>query len=91
MKDNTENYTKHYLPHLEKLYESGFTRIHFHHNPKYPAVEGCNVYYIGFSDIFAYKYIIRAGIYGKYNDDTDPIVASYDSLKAILEDGWRLD
>ena len=79
-----------YLEALEKAFNDMFHRIHFHPNPKYPA-EG-RIFYIGFSDMSDYKYNIRVcNDFGNYDDDGDPIVATYSSMKELLIDGWRPD
>ena len=76
---------------LQKAFDEGLYRIHFRPNPKYDA-DPLGVYYIGFADIFDYKYNIRKKVGDEYCDDTDPIIAKYyGGIKNILADGWRAD
>lgn len=89
-RDIMANNDLYYLEALQKAFYEMFNRIHFHPNPKYPA-EG-RIFYIGFSDMSDYKYNIRVcKDFGNYDDDGDPIVATYSSMKELLLDGWRPD
>lgn len=75
---------------LQKTYDAMLFRLHFKPNPKYdPDPHG--VFYIGYSDMSDYKYVIRKRKMRMYSEDNDPVVATYDCLRSILEDGWRAD
>ena len=75
---------------LQKAYDAMLFRLHFKPNPKYdPDPHG--VFYIGYSDMSDYKYVIRKRKMRMYSEDNDPVVATYDCLRSILEDGWRAD
>ncbi len=64
----------------------------FKNNPKYPNINGSKR--ISYSDILNQKYIIRVQNPPKFTsfwDDTSAhIIASYDSIEALVDDGWRL-
>ena len=87
-----EAYIQKNLKVLEKLFNSMMYRIHFKANEKYgPYGETYPTLYIGFDDMSAYRYSIRLKEGKKYEDSTDPVVATYGSLKELLSDGWKLD
>lgn len=76
---------------LQKTFDEMRFRIHFKSNPKYDA-DPLGVYYIGYSDMTDYKYVIRKKIGEEYNDSEDPIIAQYyGGIKNVLADGWMAD
>ena len=89
-KEDIDEYVACYKKTLEEAISIGAYRLHFKPNPKYP-MDPEKVYYIGFSDMYAYQYCIREGEYENYHDDDDKIVASYASAEELLRDGWQLD
>lgn len=75
---------------LQNAFEDMAYRIHFKANDKYNC-EQFGIYYIGFSDMRSRNYYIRERKAEKYDDDSDPIIAKYNSIKELLDDGWYPD
>lgn len=89
-KEEIDEYVACYKKTLEEAFSIGAYRLHFKPNPKYP-MDQDKVYYIGFSDMYAYQYCIREGEYENYHDSNDKVIASYGSAEELLRDGWQLD
>lgn len=50
--------------------------------------------YISYDDVMNYKFIIRGRPIGEHNSfdsQQREIIAKYDSLESLVDDGWRLD
>lgn len=49
-------------------------------------------YYMGHTDMRAKRYVIRKSTNEEFFDDeNDPIIATYKSMDEVLLDGWKLD
>ena len=93
-KTNSEidSYVKTYLKGLEEAFWNMFYRIHFKPNPKFgPYEESLPTLYIGFDDMSNNDVNIRLKSGDEYDDSQDKVIAHYESLKDLLEDGWKLD
>ncbi len=77
---------------LEEIFSEGRLSPIFKRNPKYPIKEG--VARIAYSDVMDFRYAIRSetGFSGNpfWSEDTE-VIAEYDNLQAMVDDGWRLD
>lgn len=90
--DEIDSYVKTYLKDLENAFQNMFYRIHFKPNPKFgPYDEDFPTLYIGFEDMSNYDVNIRLKSGDEYDDMEDKVIAHYESLKALLKDGWELD
>ena len=87
-----DSYVKTYLKGLEEAFWNMFYRIHFKPNPKFgPYEEDFPTLYIGFDDMSNNDVNIRLKSGDEYDDSQDKVIARYESLKDLLEDGWKLD
>ena len=87
-----EEYIRDYLGELERSFEAMSHRIHFKPNEKFgPYEDTIPILYIGFNDMSARDINIRYRPEDDYNEDTDPVIAHYNTLRELLEDGWELD
>ena len=63
----------------------------FHTNPKFAG----KMPYIAYDDVMADRYVIRAGdddtIMNSFANKMNEVISSYDSIEALVEDGWCLD
>lgn len=48
-------------------------------------------YYMGYPDMREKLYVIRELVGEEFNNENDPIVASYKSMEEVLLDGWAFD
>ena len=49
-------------------------------------------YYMGHPDMRAKRYVIRESTNEEiFDDENDPIIATYKSMEEVLRDGWKLD
>jgi hypothetical protein len=88
MQDSSlSNYQEAILKSLEQSYASMAFRLIF--KPKISF--DMSAYYIGFSDMSRYEYNIRKKVGEEFDDDHDPIAATFSSLREILEAGWWPD
>ncbi len=80
------------IKNLEKIFSEGKWSPVFKRNSKFPIKEG--IARIAYSDVMDFKYVIRSDTAFSGNafwsEDTE-ILAKYDSLQALVDDGWRLD
>lgn len=79
------------LTNLQRIFRDAAMSPIFRRNPKY---QGDGAFRIAYSDVMNHKYIIRIG--GMFNgggfwDEETAAVVSYETLEALVEDGWRLD
>lgn len=76
---------------LQKTFDEMRFRIHFKPNPKYDP-DPLGVYYIGYSDMSGFKYVIRKKTGEEYNDEEDPVIVQYyGGIRKVLADGWMAD
>jgi len=80
---------------LEAIYSTASLAPVFHHNPKYCIGKFADLTpYISYNDVMNYKFIIRArpdSEFNPYDSQEREIIAKYDSLESLVNDGWRLD
>ena len=80
------------IKNLEEIISKGKLSPVFKRNSKFPMNEG--IARIAYSDVMDFKCIIRSdtGISGNafWSEDAE-IIAEYDNLQALVDDGWRLD
>ena len=80
---------------LEAIYSAASMAPVFKSNPKHCTGKFADLTpYISYNDVMSYKFIIR----GRPNDEHNSfdfqereIIAEYDSLESLVNDGWRLD
>lgn len=79
---------------LEKIFDDGARSPFFKRNDKHPMPQD-TVPRIAYSDIMDRTLVIRAAPSGEFNsfwdDQSAPVVATYDSMEAHVDDGWVLD
>ena len=76
---------------LEAIYKAASLSPVFKSNPKYNT--GNLTPYISYNDIMANKYIIRIRpleIQNSFDGGKREIVAEYESVEELVNDGWRL-
>jgi hypothetical protein len=79
------------LRHLERILRDGARSPVFRRNSKYTA-DG--VPRIAYSDVMDYKLVVRSDpgfSSSAFWDEQAPVIARYDSIEALVDDGWRLD
>lgn len=83
------------IQNLQRIIDGGLRAPFFRRNPKYPIEGGSGAPRITYSDVMAVNYVIRIDrspeINSFWNDPSAPVLASYDSIEALVDDGWRLD
>ena len=83
--------------HLEEIYQAASLAPVFKRNPKHCQGEFANsIPYIAYGDVMDYKYIIRARPLsydnnGGFDDEKRQVIVEYESMEALVDDGWRLD
>lgn len=80
---------------LEAIYSAGSMAPVFKRNPKHciEKFEGLTPY-ISYDDVMSYKFIIRCrptGEHNSFDSEEREIIAEYDSIENLVNDGWRLD
>jgi len=79
---------------LEAIYSAASMSPVFKSNPKYCTGKFAELTpYISYNDVMSYKFIIRGRPVGEVNtfDAKDrEIIAEYDSLESLVNDGWHL-
>jgi hypothetical protein len=81
------------LDHLDSIFHNGSYSPLFKHNPKYPVNAG-DALRIAYDDVISYNYVIRKDPSASSDtcwSEESEIVADYDSLQELVDDGWRLD
>jgi hypothetical protein len=80
---------------LEAIYSAASMAPVFKSNPKYCIDKFADLTpYISFNDVMSCKFIIRGRSIGENNSfdsQARDIIAEYDSLESLINDGWRLD
>ena len=90
--DEINSYTKASLAVLEKAFWEMSYRILFKPNPKFgPYEDDFPTLYIGFDDMSNNDVNIRLMSGDDYDEKQDKVIAHYESLKDLLNDGWTLD
>ena len=85
------------ITNLNRILEEGRLAPKFKRNLKFKErCDGCDGGpYIRYSDIMDYKLIIREGnektLYSSFANEETPIIAQYQSVEELVDDGWRLD
>ena len=83
------------IQNLRRIISGAFNAPFFQHNPKYLIQEASGAPRIAYSDVMDNNYIIRVDCSPEHNgfwDDTSArIIARYDSIEAVVDDGWILD
>lgn len=81
------------LRNVDAIFHEARFSPHFRPNPKFPDDGSC-VFRIAYRDVMNYQYVIRKAPLDAdrlfWSEDTE-VVASYESAKALVADGWRLD
>jgi hypothetical protein len=80
---------------LEAIYSAASLAPVFKSNPKHCIGKFAGLTpFISYNDVMEYKFIIRGRPIGEHNSfdaaERD-IIAEYDSLESLVNDGWRLD
>ena len=81
------------IENLKRIFNDGALSPAFHPNQKYQ-VKGRGIIRIAYGDVMDYKYIIR---YDKsfssnsYWNENAEVIAEYESIENLVDDGWRLD
>ena len=80
---------------LETIYSAASMAPVFKPNSKYCINKFAGLTpYISYNDIMSYKFIIRGRPIGEHNSfdalERD-IIAEYDTIESLVNDGWRLD
>lgn len=79
------------ITNLKAIFDAVSCSPYFKPNPKYPTDPSSNLY-INYNDVMADRYIIRCSSdYSPFNTAEGDIVAKYDSIEALVDNGWRLD
>lgn len=90
--DNMTDDQKYQLTHLTRIFRDAAMSPVFRSNPKYP---GDGPFRIAFSDVMDNKYVIRIDDQFRggslFWDKGTAVVVSYETVEALVEDGWRLD
>jgi len=80
---------------LESIYNAASMAPVFKPNPKYCTGKFADLIpYISYNDVMSYKYIIRGRPTNEHNSfdaQEREIIAEYDSLENLVNDGWCLD
>jgi hypothetical protein len=80
---------------LEQIYSAGSHTPVFKNNQKHCIGNFASLTpYISYNDVITNKYIIRGrpiGMYGSFDAEAREVIAEYDSLESLVDDGWRLD
>lgn len=80
---------------LEDIYSAASMAPVFKSNPKHCTGNFADLTpYISYDDVMSYKFIIRGRPYDEHNSfdsQEREIIAEYDSLESLVNDGWRLD
>ena len=80
---------------LEAIYNAASLAPVFKHNPKYSTGKFNGLTpYISYDDIMNYKFIIRGRPVNEYNPfdaQKREIIAEYNTIEELVNDGWRLD
>ena len=84
------------IENIEDIFSSGSLAPVFKHNPKYSIGDLAKLTpYIAYDDIMSSNYIIRGrSLQEKINhfdNEKRIIIAEYDSIESMVDDGWRLD
>lgn len=80
---------------LEAIFSAASLAPVFKSNPKHCIGKFADLIpYISYDDVMNYKFIIRVRPIGEQNSfdaKEREIIAEYDSLESLVNDGWRLD
>ena len=80
---------------IEAIYAAASLAPVFKKNPKHSVGNYADLTpYISYNDIMENKYIIRGRPIGEHNSfdsEEREIIAEYDSIESLVNDGWRLD
>lgn len=80
---------------LEAIYNTASMAPVFKSNPKYCTGKFADLTpYISYNDVMGYKFIIRGrpiGVHNSFDAQEREIIAEYDSLESLVNDGWCLD
>lgn len=85
------------LRNLGLIYRDASLAPVFKSNPKHCKGEFADsVPYIAYGDVMDYKYIIRArpllaDTNGGFDYEERKVIVEYESIEALVDDGWRLD
>ena len=81
---------------LKDIFSAASLAPVFKSNPKHCIGKFADLIpYISYGDVMNYKFIIRGRPIGDeintFDDKEREIIAEYDSLESLVNDGWRLD
>lgn len=80
---------------LDAIYDAASMAPIFKSNPKYCIGKFAELTpYISYNDVRNYKYIIRGrpdSEQNHFDDQEREIIAKYDNVESLVNDGWRLD
>jgi hypothetical protein len=80
---------------LEAIYRGANLAPAFKLNPNYCIGDFAGLTpYISYDDVMNYKFIIRArprDVFNHFDNEKREIIAEYDSIDSLVNDGWRLD
>ena len=80
---------------IEAIYSAASMAPVFKQNSKYCINKFADLTpYISYNDVMSYKFIIRGRPSGEQNSfdaQERDIIAEYDSIESLVNDGWRLD
>lgn len=84
------------LSSLEMIFRDATLAPVFKHNPKYDRQGFAALTpYIAYDDVMEYRYIVRGRPLSvpidHYDNEKRQVIAEYDTVEALVEDGWRLD
>ena len=83
------------IKNIENIFSAGSFAPVFQNNPKYSIGEFANLTpYIAYDDVMEYNYIIRGRSLmepiNNFDSEKRIIIAKYDSIESMVDDGWRL-
>lgn len=94
--DETDNMELPPLKRMQDIFDScsyyAFDIIRTYMNLSNQNWDSNQTYYMGHPDMRAKRYVIRKSTNEEiFDDENDPIIATYKSMEEVLLDGWKLD
>lgn len=85
------------IANLRRIFDEASRAPCFKRNPKYPLARAVGAPRISYGDIMEENVVIRIDTTSVlqrtafWDDAAAPVIANYDSIEALVDDGWRLD